>query len=334
MKTERAIRGHLHLVDGTELWVAHGRRLYAGESPESLRLHAELPIGWFPRLLASMRLSRRALRLDIHQVARLDDRLVVAGFGRLWCLDAQSGRLLGTPTALVGGRPLTLCANSAGIFYGEYRDNPERAPVRILFSADGIEWTAVRELVGVRHIHGIYQDPYSTDLWVTTGDEGEECAIWRSADSFASIERVHFGSQQVRAIPLLFTAEHIYYGTDTPLEENYLYRFERGGAKLQRLHAVEGSVFHAARVGEWLFFSTAVEPSEVNRSRDAVVYGSRDGSQWREIARHRKDAFDLRYFQYGQLMFPAGENRTGFLWYNTFATKPDFLAFRGELDVD
>ncbi len=332
MNPARMASGQLHLVDGGTLWVSRGHRLYAGDSPASLVERSRLPIGLVRRLLSLLRPARRALRLDTHHVVKLRDRLVVAAFGRMWCLDAASGKLLGPPQPLVGGRPLALCVAPRGIYYGEYRDNAERAPVRILFSADGLTWSAIREISGVRHIHGIYLDPLTDDLWITTGDDGDECAIWRSQDAFRTIERMHVGTQQVRAIPLLFTEDHIYYGTDTPLEANYLYRFARRGGAVERLHAVEGSVFHAARVGRSLFFSTAVEPSAVNLSRDAVIYGSSDGTRWREVARHRKDALDLRYFQYGQILFPGGDNHTGKLLYSTFAVRPDFSIFGGEID--
>jgi hypothetical protein len=334
MKFSLALPGQILLVDDTTLWTADGPRIHAVDGTGARTLRAELPVGPLDRVLASSRLARRATRRDIHHMVRFGGRLIVAGYGRLWCIDAVTGSLLGPPVALMGGRPLTLCGSPTGVYYGEYRDNAERAPVRIVFSADGVKWSVLREISGVRHIHGIYRDPFTGDLWMTTGDDGDECAIWRTRDSFASLEVVHRGTQQARAIPLLFTAEFIYFGTDTPLESNYLYRFPRSGGPPERMHPVEGSVFHATQVGTCLIFSTAVEPSAVNRSADCVIYGSHDGAHWRELARHRKDAWSMRYFQYGQLSFPAGENRTGRLWYNTFAVKPDFSVFCGEINVD
>jgi hypothetical protein len=334
MKISRVATGQLHCIDGNELWVSRGRRLFVGPDLESLKLRAILPVNWQTKAAGSVRISRRLLRQDVHHVVRFRDRVVVVAFHRLWCLDASSGVLKGRSVPLVGGRPLAVCASPDAIFYGEYRDNAERAPVKVMGSRDGVEWSVVREIPGVRHIHGIYFDPFSGDLWLTTGDDGEECAIWRSRDSFKTLERVHFGTQQTRAIPLLFSTDHVYYGTDTPLEPNYVWRFDRQGGAPVRLHAVEGSVFHAMRAGRWLLFSTAVEPSDVNHSRDAVIYGSPDGQEWREISRHRKDALDMRFFQYGQLSFPSGDSPRGRFWYNTFAVQPDFSVFSGELDVD
>lgn len=326
-------RGSLHYIEGRRLYASHGNLILTGFAGEPLRVLARLPLGAWGSICSSQRLLSRLLRQHVYHVAPFRDRVVVMGFGRIWCVDSATGRLQGRPVPLVGGRPLALCVTPLGLYYGEYRNNEERRPIRLLFSEDGLKWTVVRELQGVRHIHGVYHDPYTDCLWLTTGDEDHESAIWRSCDRFASVEQVLRGSQQARAICLLFTQKHVFFGSDTPLEQNYLYRLDRDSDVVTRLIPVEGSVFHAARCRDYLLFSTAVEPSKANHSRDAVLYASVDGESWQVLARHPKDAWHMSYFQYGQLPLPSGKNDTGQFWYSTFAVDEDYSICSGRLHV-
>jgi hypothetical protein len=72
-----------------------------------------------------------------------------------------------------------------------------------------------------------------------------------------------------------------------------------------------------------LFFSTMIEPSEVNRSREVEIVGSGDGRGWEVFARWRKDDLPMRYFQYGNAFLPDGENSTPYLAATSAATSTD-----------
>ena len=84
---------------------------------------------------------------------------------------------------------------------------------------------------------------------------------------------------------------------------------------------MESSVFWGCKVGDYLFFSTVVESSKVNECKDACIWGSKDGENWKCIARFRKDIWPMKLFQYGQIFFPTGENNTDYLWFTPFATE-------------
>ena len=49
-----------------------------------------------------------------------------------------------------------------------------------VFTSDdhGLNWRVARQIPGVRHIHGVYRDPYAESIWVTTGNDNDESAIW------------------------------------------------------------------------------------------------------------------------------------------------------------
>ncbi len=78
-----------------------------------------------------------------------------------------------------------------------------------------------------------------------------------------------------------------------------------------------------------MFFSTMVEPSEVNPSRSVELFGSGDGAEWRSLAAWEKDRWSMKFFQYGNAFLPDGENTTDLLAVSTIA-----VAGRGFSDVD
>jgi hypothetical protein len=66
----------------------------------------------------------------------------------------------------------------------------------------------------------------------------------------------------------------------------------------------------------------------VNTPRQAVIWGSPDGEKWKRIAAFRKDLWPMKLFQYGQVLLPAGENNTEYLFFTPFATEKHLTAQR------
>lgn len=323
--------GVLHHIDCRTLYFSRGRRVFVAEFGGSPRVLANLPcVGWLGAA-ASSSLLARLTRSGIHHVLPFRQAVVVFGMGRIWCLDASGGELIAPPSPIIGSRPLAICASPYGMYYGEYRNNPERSRIRVFFSDDGARWEERWQLNNVRHVHGVFYDPFTGGVWLTTGDEDRESGLWFSRDGTAIPEMVLGGSQQVRAITLQFRSDSVYFGSDTPIEQNYIYRLDRQSGKVERHCPVVGSVFHSCSVGDWLAFSTAVEPSKVNESREAAIYISRGGDSWVLAACHRKDLWSMRYFQYGQLVLPKGNNQTGQLMYSAYATHGGGAIFSGAL---
>jgi len=221
------------------------------------------------------------------------------------------------------------------LYYGEYRANPERSPVHVWRSVDGAAtfhpaWT----FTDVRHVHGVFVDPFDASaIWVTTGDDDTESAIWRTDDAFATLQPVVRGGQQARAVDLVFTPDAVYFGSDTPRERNFLYRLDRRTGAVERQQPVSGSVFwgHATPDG-WRLFSTVVEKSAVNTGRYAELWAAPpDRDEWRCIYRARKDLFHDKYFDHGQLRFPAGPGTPGAVWVTPYAVTGDQRSIKIEL---
>lgn len=218
---------------------------------------------------------------------------------------------------------MALCQADGKFYYGEYRRNSERSPVHVWKWQKGdLNWLPVWRFEGIRHVHGVFHDPYTDAIWVTTGDTDVEAGIWRTDDGFSTLHQVAGGSQQLRAVYLLFTEAHLYFGSDAPDEQNHLYRMNREGGNIERLQAaVGGPIFYGCKVANSLFFSTVVEPGSVNTSRLAEVWRTDNGSDWEKILEFEKDIWSMKYFQYGQVLFPTCPGDGKHLYCMPLATK-------------
>ena len=284
-----------------------------------------LPLTPAQRVASSGRLSRRLWRAAVHHVVPLPDgSLVVFAYRTIYRVDS-AGSCTGL-SALHGSRPLWVCAHDGAVYYGEYRANREGSPVHVWASRDGgATWTAVHRFPGVRHVHGVFRDPYDDALWITTGDSDEASGIWRTRDGFATVKRVAGGTQQTRAVQLLFTPTHVHFGSDAPAGANHLYRFRRADKAIERLQRVQGPVYYGCRAGGRLFFSTACEPPTLRATHDVGVWSSADGERWQPVATFRKDRWPARLLQHGHVLFPAetGTTVTSGVWLTPVATASD-----------
>lgn len=324
------LNGHVLYVDERQLWSALGNRLMTStDGGNTWSLQATIPANFLYSFLGMSRVCRRFARVGWHHFLPTE-----SASGTAFANKAVLRVLPGNPNAvrrvagIRGSRPLRVCLDGQQVYYGEYRANPERSPVHVWSissaAADNSNpFKAVWSFDDVRHVHGCFYDPYSDAIWVTTGDEDSESAIWITRDRFQTLERVIGGSQQYRAVELLFTAQHVYFGSDAPTQQNHLYRMDRYNCRVERLATVGGPVFYGAKVGDALFFSTVVEPGTTSAKHHAEVWGSPDGAEWRLVHHFRKDRLPMKYFQYGQVKFPAGPGDGKNLWMTPFATEFD-----------
>jgi hypothetical protein len=300
---------------------------------------------WWRNLTSRATLSYRLVRDGFHALAilagDLDDQIngqtmVGAVPGALVTRTAGSDEFQVTHKVQRGTRPLHITVVPSGsIYWGEYFDNRERAEVHIYVSTDrGRTWEIAYTFPAgsIRHIHNIVYDRWSDCLWILTGDEGAECQVLRASCDLRSVEVVLTGSQQTRAVAAIPTKNGLYLSTDTPFEQNHVYRLnyriDRTG-NVERVGDLASSSIFGCRVGcqigEALFFSTMIEPSTVNISREVQIAGSKDGMNWQVLARWKKDNLPMRYFQYGNAFLPDGENSTRYLAATTIAVETDDL---------
>ena len=302
---------------------------------------------WWRNLTSRCALSYRLVRDGFHALAILDGRtldgqafdgqtsgptMVGAVPGALVTRTPDSDEFHVTHQLQRGTRPLHVTAVPSGsIYWGEYFDNRERAEVHIYVSTGrGRTWQIAYTFPAgtIRHVHNIVYDRWGDCLWILTGDEGAECKVLRASCDLRSVEVVLAGNQQARAVAAIPTQSGLYLSTDTPFEKNHVYRLDRAGNVEQVGDLASSSIFGcrvSCRVGEAVFFSTMIEPSAVNTSREVQIAGCRDGANWQVLARWKKDNLPMRYFQYGNAFLPDGDNSTNYLAATTIAVEPDDL---------
>jgi hypothetical protein len=340
---------------GIRVLAWHGDILYGCRGYEILHLDASLNLSknpewklvahfrpsWLRNLTSRNALSYRLMRDGFHALAILpgqenDVTLVGAIPGAIVTWKSNSDEFYITHQIQRGARPLHVTAVPSGrVYWGEYFDNRERKEVHIYASSDrGRTWQIAYTFPAgsIRHVHNIIYDRWGDCLWILTGDDGAECKLLRADCDLRSIEVALAGNQQSRAVAGIPTKNGFYFSTDTPNEKNHVYRLDcwngRAGDVEQVGDLASSSICGckvACGAGEALFFSTMVEPSAVNMSREVQIAGSRNGANWQLLARWKKDGLPMRLFQYGNAFLPDGENSTRYLAATTIAVEADDL---------
>jgi hypothetical protein len=290
------------------------------------------PVGTFRpalrrRLSVMNRLAARLFRDGFHALAvHASGALIAAVPGAIITLHPGETEFRRTHAITRGTRPLHITAVPGGaIYWGEYFDNPSREEVHIYVSTDaGATWSVAHTFPegSIRHVHNIVHDRWENCLWVLTGDYGDECRILRAACDFSQVDTVLQGNQQARAVAAVPTESGLFFSSDTPLESNYIYRLDRRGA-LSQLARISSSSIYGCHVGEQVFFSTMVEPSEVNRDQNVRIYGGNTSRGWQPVLAWRKDRWPMGLFQYGNTFLPDGNNTTTVLAVTTIAVETD-----------
>lgn len=319
-------------------WV--GNRLYAscGYTLLSATIQNPQHIDWQPlahyqptlrrRLSVANRLAARLFRDGFHALAVLPSGAMIGAVpGSIVTLRPGDSEFRPTHPITRGIRPLHIAAvPGGGIYWGEYFDNASRDEVYIYASNNqGASWQVAYTFAkgSIRHIHNIVHDQWENCLWILTGDYGNECCILRASCDLSRVEVVMQGNQQARAVAAVPTEDALYFSSDTPLESNGIYRLDRQG-KLTQVASISSSSIYGCRVESRLFFSTMVEPSEVNRDREVRVYSAEvPNPSWRPLLTWRKDFLPMRFFQYGNAFLPDGNNATPFLAVSTIAVESD-----------
>jgi hypothetical protein len=320
---------------GEDLYASRGYQLLRAKISPANIPPAELPwqpvasfrSAWWRHGTAAMRLSSRLFRDGFHALAILPSSGIVGAVpGAIVTLRPGENEFRTTHAITRGTRPLHITSVPGGtVYWGEYFDNAARDEVHIYASIDGgATWNVAHTFpkAAIRHVHNIVYDAWEDCLWILTGDYGDECRILRASCDFSQVDIVLQGNQQARAVALVPAEDGLFFASDTPLEANFIYHMNRQGG-LRKLASVSSSSIHGCRVRDSIFFSTMVEPSEVNADNHVRIYGSRNGEAWRDLQAWRKDHWPMSFFQYGNAFFPDGENTTDYLAMSTAAVEGD-----------
>jgi hypothetical protein len=282
-----------------------------------------------PRLLTELtraRVAQRFLRLSYYNVAERADGSYFLSFAKSTAV-LQGGEVIPLDGLLRPTRVLrNACATDeqGDLYFGEYLTNAERGPIHIYRLPAGstrLEVAHRFDAGEIRHVHGIYHDPYEGGLWCVTGDVPSECRILRSFDGFRTMELVGGGDETWRAVSLVFTPDAIFYGSDAEFRPNSLYRLDRKRLTRDEITPVGGPVYYSTKSGDDLFFGTAVEfcPSETDRR--ATVWHVNASGNAAPVASYLKDRLPMGPFLAGTINFAGGPGVAGEVYFHGVGLK-------------
>lgn len=222
--------------------------------------------------------------------------------------------------------PLSFCIrrdlNNAiiDVLYGEYIQNDEKGPVAIYKRDNGI-WLKVFEFPSntIKHIHNIIFDKENERYIILTGDNNNESAIWLATINFANVEPIVIGKQKYRACIGYVKSNEIYYATDTPLEQNYLYKLKMDGS-VQEICKLPGPCIFGIKKEKYLYIATSVEGNPVLpkweymlsskigpglKDRYVHIFRIKENYAHEEILCIKKDFLPMGLFQFGNIIFPS-----------------------------
>lgn len=293
-----------------------------------------LPNTKIESILSRFMLTERLLRLEPRFAYPRDDASFYLSYnGKLLQIN-QTNNSIQTVISYRNRmhNPLNICISMGlkgfcdGLYYGEYWGNTEKQEVSLFFVGKN-DCRKVYTFPNntITHVHGIYPDYKNGRMLVLTGDTDKESCIWVAKDNFTSMEKLCGGTQQYRSCCAYTLGENIYFATDTPLEQNYIYKFNEKTGNIVVYHEISGpciySVDFVREDGKKMYaFATSVKPDSrmvggwKYRLSTKLGPGVKDcyshlyitdlESEFFETKPFKKDCFPYQLFQFGNLRFP------------------------------
>jgi hypothetical protein len=327
LKTLHATLGRALLVrpDGS-VYIGRSYSIYCTRNQGQTWQHvATMPRSITRRIAECSRLASRLMRHEVKAVLSLSDGSHVAA-NREGVYFAPAGAPIMTRSRVeTGSQPLAppMCMTlgpADRILWGEYNSKTAHGnPVRLFVSDDrGRSFQVARVFEGgsILHVHNLIHDVASRCYWLLAGDHGDEPGIGRLSEDLKSFDWIAKGAQRFRAVNAFDFGDRLVYATDSDREQNALMIMDKRTGRFERGREFEGSCIYSCRFGSWNAVATTVEPSSVNQSRDATLWLSRDGIEWHEAMRVRKDRWHPVYFQFGSIVLPRGESDENTIVYS------------------
>jgi hypothetical protein len=304
----------------------HAGKLFVGNQLEPpYKLLLKLVTGK-KKIFTRVRLIERLFRLEPRFAIPLNSREFLLSYqGRILRIDMWGEVIEEHKYVDTMNNPLGFCIDNERILYGEYFGNLNHQEVKIFERDRSGVWNSIFSFPKgeVQHIHQIKYDQFRNCYWILTGDTDSESAIWKASCDFKKVEAIFRGKQTYRSCFIMPTEKGLYYATDTPLEENWIYFIEQQGEKIlepkQCFKMAGPCIYGMSLENNFYVMATSVEPDSslpnyqyhftkklgagVRERKTALVYGNPD-TGFSEIALFKKDIHRMWLFQFGNILFP------------------------------
>lgn len=188
---------------------------------------------------------------------------------------------------------------------------------------DGASFQVATTFSGVKHIHGVYVDPYASNrVWVAIGDNGTQPRVGYSVDGGRTFTFVSKGVYpESRAVGLMFSKEAVLWATDSPDVPAGLYRWDRkSGVVSQLLGGLNGPFYYTAQ-----FRGAYAQLSGISLKTDDAYIGdeyvhvvaSPNGVRWASARTPWKRAQD-RPLRKALMMGITSPDKRGRFWVSFF----------------
>lgn len=293
---------------------------------------AEFPASLWRKIAAVSRLGQRLIRFSSNVVMPVGGNEIFVSF------DREIGVIRDGVLRKLSGlkRPCRILRSGAAVdsdgpvYFGEYFGNPEKDAVNVYRytpGADRIEVAHTFSPGEIRHIHGIYRDPFDESLVCLTGDDPSECRMLRTRNGFSTIELIGQGDESWRAVSAIFDHDMIYYGTDAEYRTNTIYRFDRLTGDRSELGNVSGTVFYSLTFGGGKFFTTTAENAPSQVENVAALWRLTENDQLTRVVSYPKDRWHTILFGFGTIFLPHADSPLTRLFFSVYATTGDSKTF-------
>jgi len=207
------------------------------------------------------KLFLRILRLELKNIYVQGDILSYSFLGSFWFVSISSSTRYRFKE-FKGKRPLKPGYDENGdVYIGEYFSNKKRNQEVGVFKFDKVNWQVKLFYFffpgEIRHIHGVLVS--SDKVYITCGDYGEEAKIVVLDKKGIKLNELIGKDQLHRTVAPIAHNNHLYYGTDTQIEQNYFCKIDIENQEVQLIVELDGPVFHTVKINNLLVFSSCVE---------------------------------------------------------------------------
>ena len=262
-------------------------------------------IGQFPthivhKILSKISIFRRILRYYFYNVYPIDEKRIFITFRKNIGI-LENGIFFPIKGLIRPARFLrNACAydSKGGVYFGEYIPNPNRDSIHIYYlppKSYKLEIVHTFKKNTIRHVHGIYKDPYSSDFWVLTGDVKKECKILKTTNQFKSLQEIGSGNENWRAVSIQFTKSNLYFATDAEFNQNYIFKMSRKTFKIKSIAEIDGPVYYSTKINNKIIFSVTAEGCPSQKENKAVLWKLNKNDTISKLKYYDKDIYPIQF---------------------------------------
>ena len=319
-------------------YIASKANIFFGKV-EGIKFEFTIKSGVMNLLLSINRYSRRVSRRDKSNCLLNNNRdgLVVIYCGNIYFYDLKkkqlnlTSKLIQCRNVLHGG--IAVFGNQ--IVFGEYGSNEKNEDVPIWRSVnDGRNWKIIKKIENIKHIHGIYNDPFSNDLWISTGDLDGQCNLFQVIDkNFDNLKRYGDGTQLWRPVSINFTKRELIWGMDSNLQTSFIIHFNRKTKTINKSIDLPGPSWYSKMLNESEnLMQTSVEIGAGSKSNYAHIFFSNDMQNWKSVVKFKKDFFPMKLFKFGVIAFAEGKQSSkDFIFFGEALNNIDGKIFKARI---